>query len=41
MGISKFLKEIIEDFEVLGELETDWEEFNFNTEYNGFLVRRK
>ncbi len=41
MGISKFLKDIREDFEVLGELENDWEEFNFNTEYNGFLVRRK
>ncbi len=41
MGISKFLKEITQDFEILGELTDDWEDFNPNVEYEGFLVRRK
>jgi hypothetical protein len=40
MGISRFLTET-KDFEVLGEQEDDWEEFNLNVEYEGFLVRRK
>ena len=41
MGISKFLNEIIEDFEILGELNDDWETFKVDIEYEGFLVRRK
>ena len=41
MGISKFLNEIIEDFEILGELNEDWETFKVDVEYEGFLVRRK
>ena len=41
MGISKFLSEFDEDFEVLGELNDNWDIFRKNIEYEGFLVRRK
>jgi hypothetical protein len=41
MGIAKFLSEIEDDFEVLGERNDDWETFGKNVEYEGFLVRRK
>ncbi len=41
IGISNFLEEIRKDFDILGELEDDWENFNPNTDYKGFLVRRK
>jgi len=41
MGITKFLSEVNEDFEVLGELSDDWEAFKKDVEYEGFLVRRK
>jgi len=41
MGITKFLSEVNEDFEVLGELKDDWEIFKKDVEYEGFLVRRK
>jgi hypothetical protein len=41
MGISKFLSEVNEDFEVLGERNDEWETFSKNVEYEGFLVRRK
>jgi len=41
MGIAKFLSEVNEDFEVLGELKDDWEIFKKDVDYEGFLVRRK
>lgn len=41
MGIAKFLAEVKEDLEVLGERNEDWESFRKNIEYEGFLVRRK
>jgi len=41
MGITKFLPEVNEDFEVLGELNDEWETFKKDVEYEGFLVRRK
>lgn len=41
MGITKFLSEVTEDFEVLGEKDEDWFPFKKNVEYDGFLVRRK
>lgn len=41
MGIAKFLSEVENDFDVLGERNDDWEEFKKNVEYEGFLVRRK
>lgn len=41
MGISKYLDEAIEDFEIFGELEGTWEPFEVDKEYKGFLVRRR
>jgi hypothetical protein len=41
MGISKFLSEVYEDFEVLGERNNDWEVFQKDVEYESFLVKRK
>lgn len=41
MGISKFLEEVTIDFEIIGELSDEWDEFKLGTEYKGFLVRRK
>jgi len=41
MGISKYLKQIKEDFEVFGELESNWESFKKGKEYKGFLVKLK
>jgi hypothetical protein len=41
MGISKFLDEVTEDFEILGEIDEEWETFKSDFEYDGFLVRRK
>lgn len=40
MGISKYYHEVIDDFEVLGDREGEWEVFKFNVEYEGFLIRR-
>lgn len=31
----------MEDFEILRELNEDWEAFKTDVEYEGFLVRRK
>ena len=41
MGISKFFKEVTDDFEILGELNDDWKAFESNIEFEGFLVKRK
>ena len=41
IGITKFLSEVEEQFEVLGEQNDEWETFRKNVEYEGFLVRRK
>lgn len=41
MGISKFLDEVNQDFEVYGQLNDSWENFKLNTEFEGFLIRRK
>jgi len=41
MGIAKFLSEVKDDFEVLGERNDDWETFKNNVEYVGFLVRKR
>ena len=41
MGITKYLDNALQDFEIFGELEDGWEEFQKDKEYNGFLVRRK
>lgn len=41
MGISKYLSEVKNDFEILGETNDDWESFRKNTDYDGFFVRRR
>jgi hypothetical protein len=41
MGITKYLDEIKEDFEIYGELENGWEEFRKDIEYEAFLVKLK
>jgi hypothetical protein len=41
MGINKYLEEIKHDFEVYGELETGWEEFQKDVKYEAFLVKLK
>jgi hypothetical protein len=41
MGITKFLTEVKEDFEILGERDGDWYVFKKSIEYDGFFVRRK
>jgi len=41
MGITKYLDEINEDFEIYGELEHGWEEFRKDIEYEAFLVKLK
>ena len=40
MGITKFLSEVEENFEVLGDFNDNWETFRKDVEYDGFLVRR-
>jgi len=41
MGITRFLSDVYEDFEVLGERNGNWESFQKDVEYESFLVRRK
>ncbi len=41
MGITKYLDEIKDDFDIFGELETGWEEFRKDVEYEAFLVKLK
>jgi hypothetical protein len=41
MGITKYLDEIKEDFDIFGELEFGWEEFRKDVEYEAFLVKLK
>ncbi|MEQ9297377.1 MAG: hypothetical protein RIF33_02390 [Cyclobacteriaceae bacterium] len=40
IGISKYLDEALEDFEIFGELDDGWEPFRSDGEYKGFLVSR-
>lgn len=41
MGISKYLDEVIDDFEILGERNDDWEEFEKGNAYDGFFNQEK
>lgn len=41
MGITKYLDEIKEDFEIYGELDEGWEQFQKDVEYEAFLVKLK
>ena len=41
MGITKYLSEVINDFEIFGEINDGWENFKKNIDYDGFLIKRK
>lgn len=41
IGISRFLDEVVRDFDILGEIGEDWEDFQKDIDYEGFLIRRK
>jgi hypothetical protein len=41
MGITKYLDEIKEDFEIYGQIENEWEEFRKDVDYEAFLVKLK
>ena len=41
MGISKYYAGVKKEFEVYGEASDDWEVFDKDKDYDGFLVRRK
>jgi len=41
MGITKYLDEVKQDFEIYGELEDGWEKFRKDIEYEAFLVKLK
>lgn len=41
MGITKYLEDLQNDFEIYGELENGWDEFKKDIEYTAFLVKRK
>lgn len=41
MGISKYLDEVIEDFDIYGEFDGDWHPFGREVDYMSFLVKRK
>jgi len=41
MGISKYYDEAAKDFEIFGERDKQWEQFEKDTEYEAFLVKVK
>lgn len=41
MGLTKYLEEIQEDFELYGQKEGEWQPFEKGVEYEAFLVQRK
>lgn len=41
MGITKNLKEVKSDFQIYGELNKTWQEFEKEVDYESFLVKRK
>ena len=41
IGITKYIREIERDFEIYGLIQDEWHEFTLNTEYDGFLTKRK
>jgi len=41
MGISKFFKELDQDFDVYGQLDDGWVEYKNGIDFEGFLVKRK
>lgn len=40
-GITRFIQEVTEDFDIFGEQNAEWEPFVKGVDYDGFLVRRK
>ncbi|HVU83414.1 MAG TPA: hypothetical protein VHC50_01145 [Puia sp.] len=41
MGLTKYLAEIEEDFDLYGQRMGEWESFEKGVEYEAFLVQRK
>ena len=41
MGLTKYLAEIAEDFDLYGQKEGEWQNFEKEVEYEAFLVQRK
>jgi hypothetical protein len=41
ISISKFIEQISIEFDVYGELEGEFERFNRNTSYKGFLIQKR
>jgi hypothetical protein len=41
MGISKYFSEVKDNFDIFGELESGWEYFNTNKDYEAFIIRKK
>ena len=41
MGITKYMKEVKQDFEIFGEINKAWESFVKEIDYESFLVKRK
>ena len=41
MGITKFYSEMVKDFELYGQANLEWKEFEIGKEYDAFLVQRK
>lgn len=41
MGISKYLDEVVENFEIFGEFDGDWQPFERDVDCISFLVKRK
>ena len=39
MGISNYLDETADDFEIFGELDYGWERFKINTNYRSFIIK--
>jgi len=41
IGITKYLDEVRKHFDIFGKTENGWEDFEPNTNYSAFLVKRK
>lgn len=41
MGLTKYLAEIKEDFDLYGQKEGEWQDFEKGVEYEAFLAQRK
>jgi hypothetical protein len=41
MGLTFYFKELSQDFDIFGYLNDKWVNFEFNTDYEAFIVKRK